>query len=349
MMQTHEYANLFPMMDAQAFAELKRDIRANGLLDSIVLYDGKILDGRNRYTACVELGIEPNFITVNGNTDPLKYVISKNLTRRHLNESQRAVIAGKLETVGQGRPNVKDANWHVYRFEAASMLNVSPRTVARVKAVEKAAPELIVKIERGEMTAHEAEKKVKEEKRKESIKQQREGIEKGVEKPIGLFDVISLDPPWPYGTEYDPNGRRAANPYPEMSLEEIKALEIPAADNSILWLWTTHRFMRYSFELLDHWGFRDVAIVTWVKHRIGLGQWLRSQTEFCIMAVKGKPLVDLTNQSTVIYAVVRNHSRKPDEFYKMVDSLCVGRKLDYFSREQREGWSQYGNDLERFS
>jgi N6-adenosine-specific RNA methylase IME4 len=186
--------------------------------------------------------------------------------------------------------------------------------------------------------------------REENIEQQRQEIEEGIfALPPGTFEVIVIDPPWPYGTEYDPDGRRAANPYPEMSLEEITNIKLPATSDCVLWLWTTHKFMRYSFGILDAWGFRDVAIVTWVKDRMGLGSWLRSQSEFCIMAVKGSPKVFLTNQTTVIHGVMREHSRKPDEFYAMVESLCVGRKLDYYSREARQGWEQYGNELERFT
>ena len=160
--------------------------------------------------------------------------------------------------------------------------------------------------------------------------------------------MVVIDPPWPYGTEYDPNGRRAASPYPEMSLDEIKAIELPASDDCVLWFWTTHKFMRYSFDILDTWGFRDVAIVTWMKDRMGLGTYLRSQSEFCIMAIKGRPTINLTNQTTIINGKLKEHSRKPDEFYEMVNSLCVGYKLDYFSREKRSGWDQYGNDTNRF-
>ena len=190
------------------------------------------------------------------------------------------------------------------------------------------------------------------EEREQEIKALRELIENIKNRPFdGKYDVIVIDPPWPYGTKYDPSGRRAANPYPEMSLDELKGLnkkKIPAADNCVLWLWTTHKFMRHSFELLDAWEFRDVAILTWVKDRMGLGQWLRSQSEFCIMAVKGTPKINLTNQTTVINGPMREHSRKPDEFYDMVNDLCIGRKLDYFSTEKREGWDQYGIDPNKF-
>ena len=85
-----------------------------------------------------------------------------------------------------------------------------------------------------------------------------------------------------------------------------------------------------------------------MKDRFGVGRWLRSKSEFCIMAVKGSPKVDLTNQTTIIDAPMREHSRKPDAFYALVDSLCVGRKLDYFSREKRPGWEQFGNEPAKF-
>lgn len=200
-----------------------------------------------------------------------------------------------------------------------------------------------------EKTLTDIKKEIKKIKREQEIEELKKKIEESAPAPLTMeYDVIVIDPPWPYGTEYDPDGRRAASPYPEMSLDEIKAIELPASENCVLWLWTTHKFMRYAFEVIDAWGFREVAILTWVKDRIGLGTWLRSQTEFCIMAVKGSPKVNLTNQSTVIYGKLREHSRKPDEFYEMVDSLCIGRKLDYFSREKREGWDQYGNDTQRF-
>jgi N6-adenosine-specific RNA methylase IME4 len=192
-------------------------------------------------------------------------------------------------------------------------------------------------------------KEIKKEERQADLQAQQKAINEGkISLPKGLYEIIALDPPWPYGTDYDPEGRRAANPYPEMSLDEIKAIKLPITDNGILFLWTTHKFMRYSFDLIDSWGFRDVSIITWVKDRMGLGTWLRSQSEFCIMCVKGKPKVNLTNQTTVLYGKMREHSRKPDEFYELVNQLCIGRKLDYFSREQRDGWDSMGNDVHHF-
>jgi len=240
-------------------------------------------------------------------------------------------------------PEVKDAIRNTEIADSTTQLLELARLTPE-KQVEVARS-----INSGAESVAEAIKTVKQNNRKIEIEKQIEEIKSNnFQAPDKKYDVIVMDPPWPYGTQYDPNGRRAANPYPEMSLEEIAAIELPAAENCILWLWTTHKFMRHSFGLLDKWGFRDVAILTWCKDKMGLGSWLRSQSEFCIMAVKGSPKVNLTNQTTVLYAPMREHSRKPDEFYVMVDDLCVGYKIDWFSREPREGWSQFGNDTERF-
>ncbi len=91
-------------------------------------------------------------------------------------------------------------------------------------------------------------------------------------------------------------------------------------------------------------------MLTWNKLGLGIGGWLRSNTEHVLVATRGRPywLIDLTDQSTIFEAQSREHSRKPDEFYNLVDDLCAGRKLDYFSREKRGGWSQFGNDCARF-
>jgi len=191
---------------------------------------------------------------------------------------------------------------------------------------------------------------IKKEEFMQNIEKQKKEIESNnLKTPNGVFDVIVIDPPWPYKTKYDPIGRRCANPYPEMSLDELKQLKLPAAENSTLFLWTTHKFIRNAFELLKIWGFEYRNTLVWDKRRMGLGNLFRLQCEFCLVGFKGKPLV--INDGTfrdIIYETRRQHSRKPDAFYEMVDKLCVGRKFDYFSRQQRDGWESYGNDTEKF-
>ena len=139
-MEYHQYANLFPLMQGREFEELKKDIAANGQREPIWVYYDQILDGRNRYRACQELNISPKMEIYAGDT-PLKFVISLNLHRRHLNESQRAMVAAKLANVDHGGDRKTDqaANLQVdrtSRAESAQMLNVSERSVNSAKKVQ---------------------------------------------------------------------------------------------------------------------------------------------------------------------------------------------------------------------
>lgn len=203
-------------------------------------------------------------------------------------------------------------------------------------------------------TVHEVLENERKAERAADIQRQKDDIAQGTAQlPPGKFQVIAMDPPWPISD--------AKCPYPTMSLEEIAALKIPADDDCILFLWTIHQFLlRDTALLLDKWGFRPVSTITWVKTgdaenpesrpHLGHGTWLRSQSEYCIMAVKGDPhrFIDLHNQSTVLYGPRRKHSQKPDSFFEMVDGLCMGRKLDYFSRQTRPGWESFGNETTLF-
>lgn len=174
-------------------------------------------------------------------------------------------------------------------------------------------------------------------------------------KPIpqvtGRFDVIVIDPPWLYEKRAEDITQRGQIDYPGMELDTIKALPVAdrAEDNCILWCWTTNGFMRAALECLDAWGFKEKTILTWGKDRMGNGDWLRGKTEHCIMAVRGSPIVTLTNQTTLLPAPVREHSRKPDEFYALVETLCPGTKLDMFAREAREGYVLWGAETEKFA
>jgi hypothetical protein len=153
-LRAHPSAEIFPLMVGFDFDALIADIRDNGQREPIIVHDGLILDGRNRYRACRELGIEPVIATWGGQGTPESFVISMNLRRRHLNESQRAMIAKKLANMTAGRPKKENpANLPSFSQEAAAaLLNVSSRIVRQAAVVlEKAAPELLHAVERGDI------------------------------------------------------------------------------------------------------------------------------------------------------------------------------------------------------
>jgi N6-adenosine-specific RNA methylase IME4 len=133
-----------------------------------------------------------------------------------------------------------------------------------------------------------------------------------------------------------------------MTIADIWAVGVPsiAHEDCIVWLWVTNWYMRHGFEVLAAWGFEPNTILTWDKGRLGNGDWLRGQTEHAILAIRGKPTVTLTNQTTLLRAPWRGHSVKPVEFYDLVESLCPApRYADLFSRyRHNDKWDCHGDE-----
>lgn len=158
-MQNHEYANLFPMMADADLRELAKDIGTNGLRDAIVTLEGKILDGRNRHRACELAGVVPTFEEFIGE-DALGFVISHNLHRRHLTESQRGMVAAKLANLKDGQRPDRVATpidapkiSAVTKQEACEALNVGVSTLDRARKIQRVgSPELNAAVESGEVT-----------------------------------------------------------------------------------------------------------------------------------------------------------------------------------------------------
>lgn len=153
-MKPHPISEIFPDIAGKEFDELVEDIRKHGQKQPLEMYQGKILDGRNRWRACQALGIKPKTKDYKGN-DPVGHVISLNLTRRHLSESQRAMIADKLSTLGHGgarRSASANLRLETTATKAASALNVSPRSVDNAHKVhEKGTKALQKAVERDEI------------------------------------------------------------------------------------------------------------------------------------------------------------------------------------------------------
>ncbi len=149
--EDHPLAALFPLMPN--LTEMVEDMKGpSGLVNAIILFQGKILDGRNRYRACMLAGIEPRFEEYTG-SDPLAFVISQNLPRRHLNESQRAMVAAEIiktkQCTGANHPaNLRDGPT---QGKTAELLNVSERSVnTAAKVLANGTPALIDAVKSGE-------------------------------------------------------------------------------------------------------------------------------------------------------------------------------------------------------
>jgi len=165
------------------------------------------------------------------------------------------------------------------------------------------------------------------------------------------YSVVVVDPPWHVKKiirRVRPN-QKAELDYKTMSLDEIKALPIKkiSAENSVIFLWTTHAYLEASFEVLRLWGFKYQRTLTWDK---GNGMCLfgfHHRTEFVLFGYRGKIEMYPHRKAipTVFSGKSQRHSAKPDEFYKMIEPLGETR-LDVFARTPRAGWDVFGNEVE---
>lgn len=172
-MEFHPLADCFPLMEGDEFEDLKNDIGLRGLNHPVVTYQGSILDGRNRWRACQELEIAACTEEYRG-ADPAAFVVSENIHRRHLNASQRAMIASKLTTASHGgaRPGrvISEANeqgtrrsFDVTREDAARLMSVGRTSVDRAHRVQRdGIPAVSEAVQRGELELTKADRIVRQ-------------------------------------------------------------------------------------------------------------------------------------------------------------------------------------------
>lgn len=159
------------------------------------------------------------------------------------------------------------------------------------------------------------------------------------------------DPPWAYDEGWPINrgansGTRVGLPYPSMTVESIKALTVPSADDAHLFLWTTHRYLCDAFDVARSWGFRPSSILTWCKEPVGVGPGglFAVTSEFVIYARKGKPAHKERIETTWWRWPRGAHSQKPDAFLDTVERAVDGPYLEMFARRARLGWDTWGDE-----
>lgn len=161
-LEFHPFSNLFPLLQGEDFTNLAKDIEAHGQREPIVLFEGRILDGRNRYRACRELGREPKVSQYEG-SNALEFVLSLNLHRRQLSTAQRAVIAAELSALREREAKVSAPGETTHDGamgieQAAKLLGISPRSVfSASRVVRQGAPELVEAVRTGKVSVSAAE------------------------------------------------------------------------------------------------------------------------------------------------------------------------------------------------
>lgn len=185
--------------------------------------------------------------------------------------------------------------------------------------------------------------------------------------PRKHYGCIVSDPPWHHKSySIKGQGRSPSRHYRTLTLEEICAFPVAdvAARDCHLMLWTTQPHLEQSFAVLRSWGFRySSCFMFWVKlnphsgdaiwiterdlHR-GMGFTTRKNVEIVLLGRRGSPKRLNKHTLDVLFAARRQHSRKPDDFYTAVEGYAAGPRLDMFSRQEREGWDNFGDEAGKF-
>jgi N6-adenosine-specific RNA methylase IME4 len=172
--------------------------------------------------------------------------------------------------------------------------------------------------------------------------------------PRGHAKVILAYPPWWFSTYSDKGwGKSAHSHYSCMSLDDVKALPVAslAAPDCVLVLWSTQTHLPMALDVLETWGFTYKTAGAWAKLSksgtkwpFGTGYILRSAAEFFLIGTRGSPRTRARNKRNLIVAPVREHSRKPDEIYELIEALWPGPYVELFARHRRLGWWSWGDE-----
>ncbi len=378
-LEFHPLANVFPLSDGEEFEALRADIAEHGVREPVVLYEGQILDGRNRYRASRSAGVDCPMMTYEGD-DPAAYVVSLNLHRRHLTESQRAMAAAKLVSWARGENQHTSGSANLPTHKAAEMLKVSERSVTTARAVrDKGTPELQQKVEHGKVSVSAAadvatlpkaeqaeivargEREILEVARRIRARKAAASREIRIQKIAEIskgntelgtetrYPVIYADPPWRYeNPSMGGTSRSIENHYPTMSLEDICALPVAAlaTEDAILYLWATAPKLAESMKVIEAWAFEYRTCMVWDKVKIGMGYWTRNQHEHLLICRRGQfPPPKTGEQPPSVIRIPRGeHSAKPAEFYQIIESAYPELpKIELFCRSPRDGWAVWGN------
>jgi N6-adenosine-specific RNA methylase IME4 len=259
----------------------------------------------------------------------------------------RDTIENEIKIAKSLKPEVK---------EVVRKINLAKTDALKLARMEpEKQKEIVAKIESGEAKSvddaikkniyQERENKREQERVENSAKLQK------LNNPLeaqGIFQTIVIDPPWDWGDEGDVNQLGRAKPdYATMPIEEIEKLPIAkiADKNCHLYLWVTNRSLPKAFRLLDIWGFRYITCLTWVKPHYGMGNYFRGSTEQILFGVRGSQPLKRHDVGTHFNAPRgKEHSSKPDEFYRLIESCSYAPYIDIFGRKKKESWVIWGEN-----
>ena len=358
-----EFRDLIPPLSEGELEGLEKNILANGCEHPIKLWNGYIVDGHNRYSICQKHGIpfKKEELLKETESQILLWIIDHQLDRRNISIYSRGLLTlrKKEELAEEGKKRMKagvsiDPGANSPQGRTLDILakesGVGSNSLKRIAKIENFASKEDKKaLETGNKSINDVYSKVRMIEATTQVEAKLNSLENIQTKEAqGVYDVLTIDPPWeivgPFGASN--SSGYAPMQYSTMSIEEIKRLKIPCADDCHVFLWTTQKFLKGAFDVLDAWELEYVCTFVWAKNGgpqvKGFPQY---DAEFFLYARRGKPkFIDTKNFFTVLNAKRQGHSSKPEEFYDMIRRVTAGRRLDMFNRREIEGFDRWGNE-----
>lgn len=369
-----EFQSLIPALSAEEYAQLEENILHDGIRDALIVWDGILLDGHNRYKIAQEHGLtfETQEMNFDSRADAERWVILNQFGRRNLSAYDRSILALRLKPIiaAQAKAQqIRTAENRVCQIsdkqeidtkkEIAKAAGVSHDTIAKVEKIEtQATPEIKAAVKSGEMSINQAYQATRREEKKAEVQKRIEeyaDVQTGVidiEKPEKKYNIVYADPPWRY---WESGNKNQSEHYKTMTIEDICSLPVKdiVAENSVLFLWVTYPILAEAFRVIESWGFKySTAAFVWVKKNktadspfFGCGAWTRANSELCLLATRGSVQRLDATISQIVESPIEEHSKKPDIVRELIERL-VGKlpRVELFCRNPADGWDVWGNE-----
>ena len=374
-----EFKSLIPALTKEEFKQLEQNCLDEGIREKILVWNGFIIDGHNRYEISLKWDLEIQTETKHFKDEEAvkEWMILNQFGRRNLSNYQRSVLALQLEEVFSKKakenqirkPNSVMAKLPKQnintREELSNVAQVGERTLGMVKKIqEKATEEVKAKLSTGEVSINAAYQDIKKEENKKLLLEKKELYKIRVENKTKdefkidinntneTFRVIYADPAWSYNDKQDtPQLGGAAKHYDTMSINELCKLPVNniSEKNSILFLWVTSPLLEDAFKVVNAWGFKYKTSFIWDKVKHNMGHYNSVRHEILLVCTKGSCTPDNKKLYNSVQSIERNnnHSEKPLEVLNIIDDLYnFGNKLEMFCRTiKKENWYGWGNEL----
>ncbi len=352
-----EFKALIPPLAPEELAQLEANIIRDGCRDPLVIWQGVLIDGHNRFDICTRHGIEFQTVEMEfADRDAvMDWMDANQLGRRNLTNDQRSFLRGRRYNRTKKAQGGTGANQHTSKVEEVATLQrtaeaiakqhgVSERTIRsdgkKAEAIEKLAltnPEAAKAVTDGQKRFNEVRREIKLEQVKEAVKL-----------PDAKYRVIYSDPPWKYGDQLTEDYGAIKFHYPAMTITELCALpveEMTEAD-AVLFMWVTSPLLFECEPIIRAWGFKYKTSFVWDKIKHNMGHYNSVRHEFLLVCTRGSCTPDSKQLFDSVQSIERTkHSAKPDEFRNIINTLYPhGKKLEMFARsEAPDGWDNWGN------